>query len=113
MQQVPFWEGLTLEILPPVNLSSSACASFLDLFLPHWECPPFPSRKPTSFTASPNPGQVRSQDLIPPTAQLLPHLVSAPPKHQSRVLKEPKFRSQTAWAPILSLTQSVQPWQST
>lgn len=83
MRQVPFWEGLTLEILPPVSLSSSACASSLDLFPPHWEGPPFPSRKPTGFTASPNPGQVKSQGLIPPTAQLLLHLVSAPLKPQS------------------------------
>ncbi|CAM9547928.1 unnamed protein product [Rangifer tarandus platyrhynchus] len=30
--------------------------------------PQMGSRKPTGFTASPNPGQVKSQDLIPPTA---------------------------------------------
>lgn len=71
------WLQSTRAPVPPLRL--------LALPSPCWKLPPFPSGKTqaTSSAASSKPGQVTSQDLIPPTTQLLPHLGLA----QSRMLK--------------------------
>lgn len=85
MQQVSFWRDCTVGIVAPVHPSSSASAYALGAPLPLLETSsiPFWETQATSSAASSKPGQVTSQDLIPPTAQLLPHLGLA----QSRMLK--------------------------